>query len=113
MIPKFPIENESHLTKEIHDLSEQLSKKLLESLKPKSTSIISERAFGEIVLHIIPVYDKPINLQSPREDVPIEELEKIRNQINIEKISKQPVELIKKEKPKRKPKPLKLKRRIP
>lgn len=113
IIPKSPLQKEQNLPKEIHELSEKISKKILESLKPKTTSILSQRAFGEVILNIIPIYDKPINLNSPTKDVPIEELEEIKKQINVIIIHKSaPKETIKMEKPAPQ-KPLKLKRRIP
>lgn len=111
IIPKSPIKEESSLPKEAHSLSEEISKKLISALKPKSTEIVSEKAFGEIILNIIPIYDKPLSLQSKREDISIEELEKIKTSINVEKIEKK-VETIKIEK-KSEAERLKLKKRIP
>lgn len=113
IIPKFPITKEKEMPKEAHELSEKISKKIMESLKAKSTSIIAEKNFGEVILDVIPIYDKPLSLQSKREDLPLEDLEKVKSEINIVKISKNPeLEKIKIKKP-RKAKPLKLKRRIP
>jgi hypothetical protein len=111
IIPKSPFQEESQLPKEINDLSEKISKKLIESLKAKSTSVIPQKAFGEIILNIIPIYDSPLTLQSPAEDKTPEELEKIKTAINIEKITKAPTK-IKIEKPV-KAKALKIPRRIP
>ncbi len=111
IIPKLPIIKEKDIPKEIHEFSEKISKKLISSLKPKSCSVLAEKAFGEIVLHIIPIYDKPLTLSSSRQDLSPEQLEEIKKQINIEKISKEP-EKIKIKKP-AKSKPIKLNRRIP
>ncbi len=110
IIPKTPIKEEKSLSKEAHALSEQISKKIISSLNAKSTEIISEKAFGEVIVNVIPIYDKPLNLKSKREDVSIEELEKIKTSINVEKIIKQS-ETIKIEK--KKDELVKLKRRIP
>ncbi len=110
IIPKNPIENEKDIPKEVYALSEKISKKLIESLKAKSTSIIPEKAFGEIILNIIPIYDKPLNLKSERQELSLEKLEEIKKEINVEKIKKS-VEKIKIEKVKSQI--LKLKRRIP
>ena len=114
IIPKTAVYKESDLPKEVHLLSEEISKKLIESLKAKSTSIISERNFGEVIINVIPIYDKPLNLSSPRNDETVEELEKLKVQINIERIKKEP-EKIEKLKIEKKPeeKPLKLRRRVP
>lgn len=111
IIPKIPIKEESQLTKEIHSFTEKVSKKLIESLKAKSTQIFKEKKFGEIILDIIPIYNEPLNLQSPKQKFSIKELKKLKTQINVEKIEKK-TEIIKKEK-KQKTKPIKLKRRVP
>lgn len=111
IIPKSPVYNEKDLPKEAHDLSEQVSKKLINSLNAKSTSIGTEKSFGEVIIHVIPIYDKPVNLNSPRQDISLEDLEKLKLEINVEKIERKP-EKIKIEKPKE-TEILKLKRRIP
>ena len=113
IIPKFPTAKEKEIPKEAHELSEKISKKIMVSLNAKSASIIAEKNFGEVILNVIPIYDKSLSLQSKREDLPLEDLEKVKSEINIVKISKNPeLEKIKIKKP-RKAKPLKLKRRIP
>ena len=111
IIPKKSAEKEDDLPKDAHFLSEVISKKLIMSLGAKSTSVINEKNFGEIIINVIPIYDKPLNLHSPRKEESVEELEKIKTEINVEKIEKK-AEIIKKEKKPRK-KILKLKRRIP
>ncbi len=110
IIPKSQITNEKDIPKEAHALSEKLSKKLISSLKASSTSLIPESSFGEMIINVIPIYDKPLSLKSPREDISIEKLEEIKKEINVEKIEKT-VEKIKIEKAKSQI--LKLKRRIP
>ena len=113
IIPKTPIQEERNLPKEAHELSEQISKKLIDSLKAKKTEIIPQKAFGEIILNIIPIYDKPLNLGSTTQDKSQEDLEKIKIEIEIIRISKNTqIKKIKIEKPKVM-KPLKLKRPIP
>ncbi len=110
IIPKSPIQEEKLLSKEVHALSEEISKKLIKSLNVKSTSIIPEKKFGEAILNIIPIYDKPLNLESERKKSSLEELEKLKTSINVEKINKEPLPIIKIEKSSD---TLKLKRRIP
>lgn len=111
IIPKSPVKEEKSLLKEVYSLSEQLSKKLISSLKAKSTSVVSEKKFGEVILNIIPIYDKLLTLESPRTKSSVEELEKLRLEINVERIENKP-EKIKIEK-KSQEEVLKLKRRIP
>lgn len=111
IIPKSPVKDEKSISKEIYGFSEGISKKLISSLNAKSTEIISEKAFGEAVLNVIPIYDKSLNLKSKREDITVEELEKIKTSINVQKINKDPVQTIKIEK--KDPEILKIKRRVP
>jgi len=111
IIPKEPITNEKDIPKEAHALSEIISKKLISSLKASSTSIIPEKNFGETIINIIPVYDKSLDLNSPRKDVSLEELEKLKIEINVERIISTP-QKIKIEK-KTKNEIVKLKRRVP
>lgn len=112
IIPKSPITNQDQFPKEIHSFSEKISKKIINSLKSKSTLVLPEKNFGEVIINIIPIYDQQLSLSSPRKDIPIEELEKIKTEINIEIIQTAPKEKIK-IKRQRKAKPLKLPRRIP
>ncbi|MDO8508897.1 MAG: HIT domain-containing protein [Nanoarchaeota archaeon] len=111
IIPKSQIIDENKIPKEVHSLSEEISKKLISSLSAKSTEILSEKLFGEVILNVIPIYDKPVTLKSKREDVPVEELEKIKTSVEVLKIEKKAPEIIKVEA--KTPEILKLKRRIP
>lgn len=111
IIPKSPVEKESELPKEAHALSEIISKKLISSLKASSISVIPEKNFGEVIINIIPIYDSPLTLQSPKKDISLEELEKLKIEINVEKISSIP-QKIKIEK-KQEVEIVKLKRRVP
>ena len=112
IIPKNPVQDLSELEKETRPLSEDISKKLLENLKAKSTSVIPERSFGEMIMNIIPIYDKPLSLQSPKKDTSVEDLEKIKSEINVIKLKQEP-EKIKIKKKRGRPKVLKLKKRVP
>ena len=111
IIPKSPVKDEKSISDDIYAFSEGISKKLISSLNAKSTEVISEKAFGEVVLNVIPIYDKPLSLKSKREDATVEDLEKIKTSINVQKINKNPTQTIKIEK--KDPEILKIKRRIP
>lgn len=111
IIPKEPIHSQSEISKEIYSFSEKISKRLIKSLKAKQTKIIFQNAFGEVILNIIPIYDKDLSLSSPVEEKTIEELEEIKKLINVKKIKPQ-IKKIKMKKKKKK-KVLKLNRRIP
>src|SRR3989344_1924712 len=111
IIPKTAVGKKGEFPKEGTKLSEEISKKLIGSLGAKSTEVIAEEGFGEIVLNVIPIYDKPLDLGSKRKDIGVEELEKVKIEINVKKINKEP-EKIKIEK-KKEEGILKLKRIVP
>lgn len=113
IIPKTSASAEKDIPKQAYNLADEISKKIVISLKPKSIEIFPETNFGETILNIIPVYDKPLNLQSPRTDKTPEDLEKIKKKINIKRIQKPKKKKIKVKKKPSKKKALKLNRRIP
>ncbi len=111
IIPKTQAKTSKEITKPVYDLAESLSKKLTENLKAKSVRVETETKFNESVVNLIPIYDKPLTLQSPRSEAPPEQLKEIKKSLEVIKIEKKPG-VIKVKKPRRQ-KPLKLKRRIP
>jgi hypothetical protein len=111
IIPKSPIKDPKKLPKSLFSLAQSLTDKIISNLKAKSTKAETEIKFGEAILNLIPIYDKPLSLSSPRSKAPPEKLQEIKKALEVIKISKAP-EKIKIEKPIPK-KPLKLKRRIP
>ena len=96
IIPKKPVKESSDMPDSAFTLSKKISKKIINKLKAKGTEIQTEFKFGELIINIIPIYDKPLNLNSPREDAKDEELSKTFKLLKTEK--KLPV--IKQKKPK-------------
>ena len=47
-------------------------------LKASNCEIQAESKFGEIIVNVIPIYDKPLNLNSQRKEATEEELNKIK-----------------------------------
>jgi len=90
-------------------LAKKISKKLQSKLKATSVEIQTESKFGEIILNIIPIYDKPLNLSSPRIEMSEEELFKIQRKLATIKKPK----VIKLDKKPKNSNIIKLKRRIP
>jgi histidine triad (HIT) family protein len=111
IIPKEPVKSPPELPKDALSLAGEISKKILSNLKAKSVEEQVEVAFGEAVINLIPVYENPLSLKSPRKDRSLEELEKIKTSLEIIKIEKK-VEVVKKEKSE-KTKPVKMNRRLP
>ncbi len=111
IIPKSPANGEKNIPKDAYALSEEISKKIISNLSPKSIEIFPETAFGETILNVIPIYDEPLSLQSPRTDKTPEDLEKTKKKLLTIKLKKEKI-VIKKPRAKKK-KILKLDKRIP
>jgi len=111
IIPKSPAETEKDLPKSSLDLAEKLSEKLKSSLGANSTLTKPQTLFGETIINIIPIYDKPLTLQSERTEKSPEELQETLKKINVIKKEKKIIKIKKKKSPRKKV--LKLDRRIP
>lgn len=96
-------------------LAKKLSKKIISKLKANSAEIQAESKLGETIINIIPVYDKPLNINSPRTKAKKDELEEIASKLRTK--SKPKMEKIKIMKERKKESSqshiLKLQRKIP
>ena len=111
IIPKKPVKTPKQIPKEAFALAEELSLKIMDNLKPKETKAETESKFGEAVLNIISIYDKPLSTSSPRAKATTEELNQIKRELETIKIENKPEKI--KISRKRKEPILKLNRRIP
>lgn len=112
IIPKKETKEIPDLPSQAFTLAKSLSKILISKLKAKSSEIQTEKKFGEAIIHVIPIYDTPLTLNSPRQKSSLEELDKISALIKIVKKEKLPVIKPKKKSPEDS-KVIKLKRHIP
>jgi len=110
IIPKTPAKSSKDLPEKAFSLAKKLSESLINKLKATSTEIQTETKFGEAILNIIPIYDKPLDTNSPRKTAKKEELEEIAKKLKEEKPK---IEIIKIKKEVSSNQPLKLKRKIP
>lgn len=91
IIPKKPIVSTKNLPTPILSLAKKISKRIVSKLKAKSTEIQTEFKFGEIIVNVIPIYDKSLSLSSPRKKETPEALELIAQKLRPRKrISKKP-----------------------
>ena len=112
VIPKKPVGDANLMPTGAYNLARQVGKRIVLKLKANSTAIQTENAFGEVVIDVIPIYDKPLSITSPRYEVKEAELEEIYKLLRVmkrEKIKK--IKIEKKESSEEKI--LKLKRRVP
>jgi len=108
IIPKERLTNLDKIPENISILIDKVSKDLSTKLKAKEVKIIPEKKLGEVIINLIPIYDKELNLESERSNQLDSELNEI-----IEIITKEDEKIeIKKEEPK-KEELKKFKRRIP
>ena len=96
IIPKTPAEDAKSLPTQAFTLAKKLSKKIISKLNAKSTEIQTETKFNEAIINIIPIYDKPLNINSPRHKASKEEIEEIASKLKSKKKPK--IEKIKIEK---------------
>ena len=97
IIPKNPVNKAKELPNSIFTIAKKIAKKVSSKLKSNSSEIQTQFNFGEIIINVIPIYDKPLSLNSPRQDIKEEELDKIYKKLRVIK----------------KPKVIKLNRKIP
>ncbi|MEK6928153.1 MAG: HIT family protein [Nanoarchaeota archaeon] len=112
IIPKKEVIDAKSIPTQAFSLAKIVSKRVEDKLKAKSSEIQTEKKFGESIIHVIPIYDAPLNLDSPRQKSSMEELNKIAEQIKIIKKPKLPLIKQKKSNPKDSSS-LIMKRRIP
>jgi len=77
IIPKKPVTDEKKLLKSTLTLAKKTAKKISSKLPTKDVQIQPEFLFGEVILHVIPIYDTPLNVNSPRKDASDEELSEL------------------------------------
>lgn len=81
IIPRQAVEMHEQLPTQIFTLAKKIAKRIKTKLKPKGTEIQTETKFEEQVLNVIPYYDKPLSVTSPRYEASQEELETIQKLI--------------------------------
>lgn len=115
IIPKKAVTDGKNIAPGLLDLSKMLADKLSKALGCKKVEILSANQLGEIIVNLIPVYDKEVNINSPRKEASDQDLEKIKKKIldYKEPVKPKEPELPVKKVRKRKPRPKKIARRIP
>jgi histidine triad (HIT) family protein len=112
IIPRLAAKDAKDLPTQAFTLAKKLSKKIISKLKAKSAEIQTENKFGEVIINIIPIYDIPLNVNSERQKISKEEIEKIAGKLKPKKRVKKE-KIIRKEEKLAKTEALKLPRKIP
>lgn len=69
-------------------MAKKFCKKIESKLKAQGAEIQTQFAFGEMIINVIPVYDKPVSINSPRGEASEEELIQLWNILKIVKKQK-------------------------
>ncbi len=85
VIPKQVVVDITSIPQPVFALAKKVAQVITEKLKAKSAEIQPEKKFGEVIIHIIPVYDVPLSLSSPRQKAVESDLEKTLASLKEEK----------------------------
>ena len=110
IIPKTAVGDAKLLPGSLFGLAKKTAKRISSKFDAASVEIQTEKVFGEVILNVIPVYEKPVSLNSHRYDVSESELDEVYRKLRV--VKKEKVVRIKRE-TKSQEKVLKLRKRIP
>ncbi len=85
LIPKHEVKQAKKLPVSIFSLGKKLAQRIMKICRAKNAELQTEAKFGEVILHIIPEYDKPLSLSSPRQKASPEELSQLAFQLKPKK----------------------------
>jgi len=89
IIPKEHIESKEKLPQESKILANQITEQLKKTFKPKKISLVIKKVMGHEIINLIPIYENE-TIDSPRQKRTPEELTRLRNQLEENKIKQQP-----------------------
>lgn len=85
IIPKRAVSDVRQFPSSGFSVAKRLAKRIESKLGSKGAEIQTEFKFGEIILNLIPIYDKSLNINSPRTEPNEKELESIYQILRIVK----------------------------
>lgn len=110
IIPKKVIADSKLIPSSAFSIAKKLARKIDSKLKANGSVIVTEGAFGEVIVNVIPIYDKPVSINSQRYDASDAEIEEIYQRLKV--VKKEKKEVIK-QKVTKEENVLRLPRRIP
>lgn len=113
IIPKEKLSDIDKIPQEISLMIDKISKNLSEKLNPKNVKIIPEMKFGEVIINLIPVYDKELSIDSERIDSTDKDLDNIIEKLSKKEKVEEKIEIRKEEKKEEIKELKKFPRRIP
>ncbi len=82
IIPKIPVKESGEIPKSLFSLAKKISKKIKTKFKPKEVVISSSVLLNEVIITVLPIYNRE-TLHSPRQQLSKEELEKLKEILEI------------------------------
>lgn len=115
IIPYTGVAPKEQLPTQTFTLAKKIAKRMKIKLKPEGIEIQTETKFKEQVINVIPYYEKPLSITSPRYEATQEELDKIQKILAAKERKPKAKKSVKQSKPeeKREIPHFTLKRRIP
>lgn len=110
VIPKTLARDSKELPAKALSLAKKVATRMASKLKTKATEIQTSRAFDEVILNVIPVYEKRVDVNSPAYEANEEELNEVYDLLKV--VKKKKVKVIRREK-KTETSVIKMKRRVP
>lgn len=83
IIPKKLTPEPATLPQSAFSLGKKLAKKIAKKLKAARVDLYTEKKFGEAIINVLPVYDKPLTLISPRYEASEKELEEVYGLLRV------------------------------
>ena len=83
IIPKTPITNQKDIPTQAFTLAKKIAKKIFSKLKSKGCEIQNQIMFGEIIINVIPIYDKPLDMSKPPKDADEKELDGLYQKLRV------------------------------
>lgn len=81
IIPREAVHARDQLPTQAFTLAKKIAKRIKSKLKPKGVEIQTETKFEEQVLNVLPYYEKPVSITSPRYEASQDELEEVQRLI--------------------------------
>lgn len=98
IIPRHPAIKAGSIPQQALTLARKIAKRLTLKLKAKSVAIQTENKFGEEIINVIPSYNELVNINSPRTQAKKEDLESLKEKLQVRKrAAKQPKQIKKPE----------------
>lgn len=77
ILPRHPVAQAKNMPPAALTLARKVAKKIALKLQAKGVEIQTETKFGEQIINVIPYYDKPLSISSPRYEAKETELEQV------------------------------------